>query len=91
MTELGLEFADWGVCWDWWLRCTMAPGVYGGPQRCTVAMGWRSLPRTVNYNLLLWPQSPISATVELLLILLFERFTSVVLQSYLRVTHEMRE
>jgi len=31
-TELGLEFADWGVCWDWWLRCTMAPGVYRGPR-----------------------------------------------------------
>jgi len=24
-TELGLEFADWGVCWDWRLRCTMGP------------------------------------------------------------------
>jgi len=32
-TELGLEFADWGVCFDWWLRC---------PRGVPWPWGWRS-------------------------------------------------
>jgi len=29
--EVGPRICWLGVPWDWWLRCTMAPGVYRGP------------------------------------------------------------